>query len=138
MQNFLNNHKNIAACILLAALCAGSVSPAQAEDVAKGMLIVRGDAHAFGPNKDGNYKNEERDINDRLVQVSALCANSGSQNATALIATDTTRVWGGYMSGNTTTVIKFGGHVVKDWQEGNPNHCLINGLTLSHIKGMWH
>ena len=44
MQKFLDSHKNLAACILLAALCAGSVSPAQAEDVAKGVLIVRGGA----------------------------------------------------------------------------------------------
>ncbi|MFP6800893.1 MAG: hypothetical protein VCA39_17495 [Pseudomonas sp.] len=134
MQNFLNSHKNIAACILLAALCAGSVSPAQAEDVAKGVLIVRGGA----ANTNANYDKEDQDSNGRLRQVSALCASSGSQTAAALVATDTTRVWGAYMSGNTTTVINLGGHVVKDPLRGNPNHCLINGLTLSQIKGMWH
>jgi hypothetical protein len=134
MQNFLNNHKNIAACILLAALCAGSVSPAQAEEVGKGVLIVRGGA----ANTSVNYDKEDQDSNGRLQGVSVLCASNGSQTAAALVATDTTRVWGAYMSSITTSVIKFGGHVVKDRQPGNPNHCLINGLTLGQIKGLWH
>jgi hypothetical protein len=138
MNAFIESHKYLAAAILFAALCAGSVSSAQAEDVAKGVLIVRGDAHGFTPNQGDNYKNEERDINDRLVGVSALCASSGSQTAPALVLTDTTRNWGGYMSGNTTTIINLGGKVVKDKQPGNPNHCLINGLTLGQIKGIWH
>jgi hypothetical protein len=134
MQNFLNSHKNIAACILLAALCAGSVSPAQAEEVGKGVLIVRGGA----ANTSVNYDKEDQDSNGRLQGVSVLCASNGSQTAAALVATDTTRVWGAYMSSITTSVIKFGGHVVKDRQPGNPNHCLINGLTLGQIKGLWH
>ncbi|WP_415754075.1 hypothetical protein [Pseudomonas leptonychotis] len=134
MQNFLNSHKKLGACILFIALCAGSVSAAQAEEVGKGVLVVRGGA----ANTNANYDKEDQDSNGRLQQVSVLCASSGNQTAAALVATDTTRVWGGYMSGNTTTVINFGGHVVKDWKEGNPNHCLINGLTLGQIKGMWH
>ena len=81
MQNFLNSHKNLAACILLTALCAGSVSPAQAEDVAKGVLIVRGGA----ANTNANYDKEDQDSNGRLRQVSALCASSGSQTAAALV-----------------------------------------------------
>ena len=84
MNAFIENHKYLAATILFAALACGGVSSAQAEDVAKGVLIVRGDAHGFTPNQGDNYKNEERDINDRLEGVSALCASSGSQTAAAL------------------------------------------------------
>lgn len=134
MQNFLKARKSLTTGILFAALIAGSVSSAQAEDVAKGVLIVRDGA----ANTDANYQNQERDSNDRLDRVSALCARSNNQTVVALVATDTTRVWVGPMSGNTTTVIKHGGHVVKDPLPGNPNHCLINGLTLAQIKGMWH
>jgi hypothetical protein len=134
MQSFLDNHRHLSACILFAALCLGSVSPAQAEEIGKGVLIVRGGA----ANTDANYDKEDRDVNERLQGVSALCASSGSQTAAALVATDTTRAWGAYMSGNTTTVINYGGHVVKNALKGNPNHCLINGLSLGQIKGMWH
>jgi hypothetical protein len=134
MQIFLNTHKNLAACILFATLCAGSISPAQAAEVGKGVLIVRGGA----ANTDANYAKEDQDSNGRLERISALCASSGSQTAAALVASDTTRVWGAFMSGNTTTVINSGGHVLKDPLPGNPNHCLINGLKLSQIKGMWH
>lgn len=134
MQNFLNSHKKLGACILFIALCAGSVSAAQAEEVGKGVLIVRGGA----ANTSVNYDKEDQDSNGRLQGVSVLCASKGSQTAAALVATDTTRVWGAYMSGTTTTVVNKGGHVIKDRQPGNPNHCLINGLTLGQIKGMWH
>ncbi|GAD64020.1 hypothetical protein [Aquipseudomonas alcaligenes] len=138
MNAFIENHKYLAATILFAALACGGVSSAQAEDVAKGVLIVRGDAHGFTPNQGDNYKNEERNINDRLEGVSALCASSGSQTAAALVLTDTTRNWAGYMSSNTTTIINQGGKVVKDPLPGNPNHCLINGLKLGQIKGIWN
>lgn len=137
MQAFVETHKYLAAAILFAALGAGSISPAQAEDIAKGVLIVRGDAHGASANEKDNYKNET--VNDgRLEDVSVLCASKGNQTAAALVATDTTRTWGGYMSGNTTTVINSGGRVVKDAQPGNPNHCVINGLTLGQIRGIWH
>jgi len=72
------------------------------------------------------------------LKVLAVTTSAGNQTAAALIATDTTRVWGPFMSGNTTTVINYGGHVLKDPLPGNPNHCLINGLKLGQIKGMWH
>ncbi|TIH10414.1 hypothetical protein [Pseudomonas leptonychotis] len=134
MQNFLNSHKKLGACILFIALCAGSVSAAQAEEVGTGVLIVRGGA----ANTSVNYDKEDQDSNGRLQGVSVLCASKGSQTAAALVATDTTRVWGAYMSGTTTTVVNKGGHVIKDRQPGNPNHCLINGLTLGQIKGLWH
>ena len=134
MNAFIENHKYLAAAILFAALACGGVSSAQAEEVGKGVLIVRGGA----ANTDANYAKEEQDANGRLEHVSALCASAGNQTAAALIATDTTRVWGPFMSGNTTTVINYGGHVLKDPLPGNPNHCLINGLKLGQIKGMWH
>src|SRR5690606_26886427 len=96
-------------------------------------MLVRGGA----ANTDANYAKEDQDINGRLQGVSVLCASAGNQTAAALVATDTTRVWGPYMTGNSTTVINYGGHVVKDPLPGNPNHCLINGLSLGQIKGMW-
>ena len=137
MNAFIEAHKYLAAAILFAALCAGSVSSAHAEDVAKGVLIVRGDAYGVSANDKNNYQND--DVNDGLLEgVSVLCASKGNQTAAALVLTDTTRTWGGYMSSSTTTVINLGGKVVKNAQPGNPNHCLINGLTLGQIKGIWH
>lgn len=137
MQAFLDKHKYLAAAILFAALAAGGVSQAQAKDIAKGVLIVRGDAHGASANEKDNYKNETVS-DDRLEDVSVLCASKHNHTAADVVATDTTRTWGGYMSGNTTTVINLGGRVVKDEQPGNPNHCVINGLTLGQIKGIWH
>jgi hypothetical protein len=137
MNAFIENHKYLAATILFAALACGGVSSAQAEEVAKGVLIVRGDAYGVSANDKNNYQNDE--VNDgRLEGVSVLCASKGNQTAAALVLTDTTRAWGGYMSSSTTTVINLGGKVVKDALPGNPNHCLINGLTLGQIKGIWH
>lgn len=130
--NSLKTTKNLTFGLLLAALLVGQ---AQAAEVGKGVMIVRG-----GPaNADSNYKKEERDSNDRLHRVSILCASSGNQTPAALVATDTGWAFGTtYMSGSTTAVINYGGHVVKDPLPGNPNHCLINGLKLSQIKGLWH
>ncbi len=134
MNVFIETHKYLAAAILLAALCAGSVSSAYAEDVAKGVLIVRG-----GNPNTSDYSNQEQDINGKLERVSALCAPRSSMNAAQLVATDNGWAFGAaYMSGNTTDVIKGGGKVVKDPLPGNPNHCLINGLKLGTMRGLWH
>ena len=133
MNAFIENHKYLAATILFAALACGGVSSAQAEDVAKGVLIVRG-----GSPNTSDYANQETDINGKLERVSALCAPRGNMTAAQLVATDTGWAFGAnYMSGSTTDVIKQGGKVVKDPLPGNPNHCLINGLKLGQIKGIW-
>lgn len=132
MKISLKKPQTLVCGLLLSALAAGAV---QAAEVGKGVLIVRGGA----ANTDNNYRKEDRDSNDRLYRVSALCASSGNQTPAALVATDTGWAFGAtYMSGSSTTVINYGGHVVKDPLPGNPNHCLINGLTLAQIKGMWH
>ena len=133
MNAFIESHKYLAAAILFAALCAGSVSSAHAEDVAKGVLIVRG-----GHPNTSDYANQEQDINGKLERVSALCAPRSNMTPAQLVATDTGFAFPTYMSGNTTSVINQGGKVVKDPLPGNPNHCLINGLTLGQIKGIWH
>jgi hypothetical protein len=60
-------------------------------------------------------------------------------SAAALVATDHTRQWGDtYMQGNASTVINLSGNVVKDPLPNNPNHCLIHGLSVGQIKGIWH
>jgi hypothetical protein len=134
MNAFIETHKYLAAAILFVALCAGSVSSAHAEDVAKGVLIVRG-----GTPNTSDYATQEQDINGKLERVSALCAPRSSVTAAQLVATDNGWAFGAnYMSGSTTDVIKQGGKVVKDPLPGNPNHCLINGLKLGQIRGIWH
>ncbi|RDD81088.1 hypothetical protein DVJ77_12175 [Dyella tabacisoli] len=108
-----------------------------AADAPKGWLMVRDGA----ANTNANYANEDSDINGRLTGVSVLCKNIADTPVTvnALIATDATRVWGAARNvGGVTTVVNLGGKVVIDPQTNNPNHCVINGLTLSQIKGIWH
>lgn len=138
MKSIFEKSSGLAGVLLVAISCVSGISSAYAEDVGKGVLIVRGDAYGASANDANNYQAEDTDINGRLEQVSVLCARAANQTAAALVATDHTRVWGGYMSGKTTQVIQAGGHVVKDPQVGNPNHCLINGVKLSEITGMWH
>jgi hypothetical protein len=107
------------------------------DDAPKGWLLVRSGV----ANTDANYDKEDRDINDKLQGVSVLCADSSdtATNVQNLINTDTTRVWGANRGvARASTVINLGGNVVIDALKGNPNHCLINGLTLSQIKGIWH
>lgn len=111
--------------------CAAQAAP---DNVPKGWRMVR----AGMPNADANYAKEDRDPNGKLQHVSALCGPD-TMTAAALVATDNTRQWGdSYMQGNATTVVNLKGSVVKDPQPGNPNHCLIDGLSLSQIKGIWH
>lgn len=138
MKSIFERSSGFVGALLIAISCVSGISSAYAEDVDMGVLIVRGDAYGASANDEDNYQAEDTDINGRLEQVSALCAKAANQTAVALVATDHTRNWGGYMSGNTTTVIKAGGRVVKNPQKGNPNHCLINGVKLSQITGMWH
>jgi len=103
----------------------------------KGWLVVRSGV----ANDKANYDKEDSDINGKLEGVSVLCAkvNDEAVAIQGLINTDTTRVWGPNRGvSSTTTVINQGGAVIIDALRGNPNHCLINGLTLSQIKGIWH
>lgn len=114
-------------------LCGASLAVAKNGDPApKGWLLVRGGA----ANTDANYAKEYEASDGTLQQVSVLCG--ATNNAAGLVATDTTRTWGAYMQSNVTTVVNMKGNVVIDAQDGNPNHCLINGLTLPQIKGIWH
>jgi hypothetical protein len=123
----------ITAALVTCLLGAASLAIAKNGDPApKGWLLVRGGA----ANTDANYNKEYTASNDTLQQVSVLCG--ATNNAPGLIATDGTRVWGAYMESNVTTVINKGGKVVLDAQENNPNHCLISGLILKDIKGIWH
>jgi hypothetical protein len=107
------------------------------DPVPKGYLVVRDGATTTN----ANYANQDTDSNDRLQRVSALCADLSDTagNVAALIATDGTHAWGAaHGVSRASTVINLGGNVVIDAQTNNPNHCLISGLKLSQIKGIWH
>ncbi|NII55430.1 hypothetical protein [Luteibacter sp. SG786] len=113
-------------------LCSASLAVAKNGDPApKGWVLVRGGA----ANTKANYDKEDQASDGTLQQVSVLC---GNDTAAGLVATDTTRTWGAYMESNVTTAVNLGGKVIIDAQKGNPNHCVINNLTLSQIKGIWH
>nr|WP_019366196.1 hypothetical protein [Pseudomonas luteola] len=114
-------------------------SQAQAEtiEVPKGVIMLRADAYGAKANDDKNYTKDERRDNDILERVSALCGSSEINNARALIESDETRKWDGYMIANSTSVLKIGGKVVRDPLDNNPNHCLINDVKLSKLKGIW-
>ncbi len=115
-----------------------AAAPSFAGDVPKGALIVRDGA----ANTDANYANQDKDPNGRLQQVSALCSAGAEQrsraNAQSLIGTDGTRTWATtYGTAQVSTIINLNGTVVTDPLTHNPNHCLISGLTVPKIKGVW-
>jgi hypothetical protein len=113
-------------------------APSFAGNVPKGALIVRDGA----ANTDANYANQDKDPNGRLQQVSALCSAGAEQrdraNAQSLIGTDDTRTWAAtYGTAQVSTIINLDGKVVTDPLTNNPYHCLISGLTVPKMKGVW-
>ena len=111
---------------------------AYAGEVGKGVLLVRYGA----ANTDMNYEKEDGYPNT-LTGISVLCragitANTKT-NFDLLVRSDTNRpatlTQGG--AALSTVVINFGAKVVTDPLPGSPNHCLINGIKLSQVKGAW-
>lgn len=111
---------------------------AYAGEVGKGVLLVRYGA----ANINANYDKEDG-YPDTLTGISVLCRAGITANTKAnfdlLVRSDTNRpatlTQGG--AALSTAVINFGAHVVTDPLPGSPNHCLINGIKLSQIKGAW-
>ncbi len=111
---------------------------AYAGDVAKGVLLVRYGAANTNPNyeKDDGYP-------DTLSGVSVLCRAGITANTKAnfdlLVKSDKNRPATINQGGAalSTVVINFGAKVVTDPLPGSPNHCLINGIKLSQVKGAW-
>lgn len=102
-------------------------------------LMVRSGA----ANTDGNYDGEDKDINGKLEQVSALCKDveETSVEVAKLVKSDKTRNWGvgpTWWVSKASTATGQGGKVVIDAQTNNPNHCLISGLKIGNMKGIWH
>jgi hypothetical protein len=132
------NSKILIAAFIACTLSLSSAAFAANGDAApKGWLLIRSGV----ANSTGNYDKEDADINGKLEGVSVLCqgVSETPTNIANLIASDTTRVWGPNRGiGTVSTVVNLKGNVVIDALKGNPNHCLINGLTLSQIKGIWH
>lgn len=132
----------IIAPLLLACLAALSLS-ALAKDgdpVNGGWLMARSGA----ANTAANYSGEDEDINGKLERVSALCMKVDPVNAAtvkAFVETDKTRNWGqgpNWWIATVSTATGQGAKVIENPQPRNPNHCLISGLTVSRIKGIWH
>jgi hypothetical protein len=97
-------------------------------------------------NTDKNYKNEDQDINGKLENVSALCKELKAKDLDAesvkkFVKSDKTRDWGDgptWWIARVSTATSLGGKVIEDAQPRNPNHCLISGLTVSQLKGLWY
>ncbi|URX62580.1 hypothetical protein KR767_00355 [Luteibacter anthropi] len=127
-----------ASIALLACLvCQGALARGKNDPVPDGWVVIR----SGQANKDSNYANETR-IGDRYFNISALCAPRNT-NPDALASTDTTRDWSGselWQTSSSTIIAnkKQSGKIVKDEQAGNPNHCLINDVDVTAIKGVWH
>jgi len=102
-------------------------------------------ARSGAANTDKNYEGEDQDINGKLEQVSALCKDIKPKDLTAdsvkkFVQSDKTRKWGDgptWWIARVSTATGLGAKVVEDAQPGNPNHCLISGLKVSQIKGIW-
>ncbi|WP_448099913.1 hypothetical protein [Luteibacter jiangsuensis] len=102
-------------------------------------------ARSGAANTDKNYEGEDRDINNKLEQVSALCkelkpADVDAESVKKFMKSDKTRNWGDgptWWISRVSTATGLGAKVVEDAQPGNPNHCLISGLKVSQIKGIW-
>ena len=115
-------------------------SPSFADPVNKGALVLRSGA-ADG---DDNYANQDVDSNGKLQDVSALCSPDASNKGKSadLITTDKTRnqnklFQAKFGATQASTITGLGGKVVTDPLDRNPNHCLISGLKVSQIKGVW-
>jgi len=132
--------KNMIITVALITCLLGLACPVSAKNgdpAPKGWLLVRSGV----ANATANYDKEDSDSNDKLQGVSVLCADitETAANVQNLINTDGTRVWGVNRGlARASTVINLKGNVVIDAMPNNPNHCLINGLTVSQIKGIWH
>ena len=109
-----------------------------AGEVGKGVLMVRYGA----ANTNANYEKEDG-YPDTLSGISILCKEGVTANTKAnfdlLVKSDKNRPstisqGGGALS---TLVINDGAKVVTDPIPGSPNHCLINNIKLSKIKGVW-
>lgn len=92
-------------------------------------------------NTSDNYGKEDSDIKDRLDGVSVLCKkiDKTTEEIQKLVDSDKTRKWNGspWWVAKASTATGLGAKVVIDELPGNKNHCLINGLTLGQIKGIW-
>ncbi|OIR10009.1 hypothetical protein GALL_79360 [mine drainage metagenome] len=135
--------------LLVLSLGAGTVLAKGATpepDVARNTIVLRQDE----ANQKANYAKELADMNGTLSEVSALCSAgpiARTRAATALLAaTDTTRNW--YIGPpppparpwgvtEARTILDLGGHVQMDPRPGNPRHCLISGLKVKEITGVW-
>ena len=109
------------------------------DPVPGGWLMARSGA----ANTNANYDDEDADINGKLERVSALCMKVDPVTAAsvqAFVQTDTTRNWGqgpNWWISSASTATGQGAKVVQNPLKGNPNHCLISGLTVAKIKGIW-
>ncbi|WP_242113251.1 hypothetical protein [Luteimonas aquatica] len=102
------------------------------DPIPKGWIVVRD-----GNVKDKqNYAKEDLDQNKKLRGVSALCAENNADVA-KLVKSDKTRKWGNPNQASVTTIVNLGGGVRKDEQPKNPSHCLISGLTVGQMIGVW-
>ncbi|HEY4090396.1 MAG TPA: hypothetical protein VGN46_02680 [Luteibacter sp.] len=119
--------------VAMACLLGSSLSAFAGDPAPKGWLMVRSGA----ANTDENYKKEESDSNGKLERVSVLCGNFKKSDVDQLIASDRTRGYDTYWTSTTTLVINLGGTVEKDPLPKNPNHCLINGIKVGPLKGIW-
>jgi hypothetical protein len=134
--------KTIATTLLAACLLGLTVTAfaGDGDEAPRTWLLVRSGAATT----DANYTNEDRDINDKLQEVSVLCKDIEETRAevTKLVNSDKSRNWGQgptWSVSRVSTVIGQGGKVIfKPLKPKNPNHCVINDLTLGKIKGIWH
>lgn len=104
------------------ALAAGT----KGQNVPKGTLVIR-------------YGAANTKANNKLQNVSALCADSTNNTQALLMASDHAYTGPAVsMTANSTTFINAGGNVVWDPLSNSPKHCLIMNIKLRAITSAFH
>lgn len=112
---------------------------AKGQNVPKGTLVIRYGAANTKANYAGQDGYTDGNGDNKLQNVSALCADSTNSTQAALMASDHSYTGvKASLTANSTTFINAGGNVVWDPLSNSPNHCLIMNIKLRAITSAFH
>jgi hypothetical protein len=130
----------IAGAVVAASYFAGSVTPGHGNapalaqtSVGKGVLILRRGA----ADTKANYDKEDRDPNDKLMDVSVQCdpKTKFPSDATKIAHLKGRTGIGASMTANSTTFINAGAKITTSPTKDNPLHCTIDSVKIGDATG---